>query len=129
MVLKTLDFSNTNHYHLRQGVFMKKLFAALTLFAFLAAPSLAADKEYPIVIKNHFFEPAEVKVPANQKVKLIVHNQDSTPEEFESHSLNREKVIAPGAKASIFIGPLKPGRYPFVGEFNEKTARGVIVAE
>jgi heme/copper-type cytochrome/quinol oxidase subunit 2 len=108
---------------------MKKLFAALALFAFLVLPALAADKEYLIVIKNHFFEPAEVKVPANQKVKLIVHNQDSTPEEFESHSLNREKVIAPGAKANIFIGPLKPGRYPFVGEFNEKTARGVIVAE
>jgi len=108
---------------------MKKLFAALILIASLAAPALAADKEYLIVIKNHFFEPAEVKVPANLKVKLVVHNQDSTPEEFESHSLNREKVIAPGAKANIFIGPLKPGRYPFVGEFNEKTARGIIVAE
>jgi hypothetical protein len=48
---------------------------------------------------------------------------------FESHSLNREKVIAPNAKATIFVGPLKPGRYPFVGEFHEKTAKGVIVAE
>jgi hypothetical protein len=105
---------------------MKKLFALLAL---VCLSSWAADNEFALVIREHRFEPAEVRVPANQKVKLIVHNQDATPEEFESHELNREKVIAPGAKATIFIGPLKPGRYPFVGEFNEKTARGVIIAE
>lgn len=102
------------------------------IFALLAAAALsagAADKEYALVIREHRFEPAELRVPANQKIKLVVHNQDSTPEEFESHELNREKVIAPGAKANIFVGPLKPGRYPFYGEFNEKTARGVLIAE
>ncbi len=25
----------------------------------------------------------------------------------------------------VFIGPLKPGSYPFVGEYNEKTAKGI----
>lgn len=89
----------------------------------------AAEPEVLIVIKNHRFEPAEVKVAANQRIKLVVHNQDATPEEFESHTLNREKVIPPGGKVSIFIGPLKPGRYPFYGEYNEKTAQGVVVAE
>jgi heme/copper-type cytochrome/quinol oxidase subunit 2 len=73
--------------------------------------------------------PAELKVPAGQLVKLVVHNQDSTPEEFESHSLNREKVIPAGAKATIYIGPVKPGRYTFYGEYNEATAQGVVVAE
>jgi len=68
-------------------------------------------------------------VPAGQKVRLLVHNQDATAEEFESHELNREKLIAPGSKVNIFIGPLKPGRYPFFGEFNEKTAQGAVVAE
>jgi hypothetical protein len=29
----------------------------------------------------------------------------------------------------VFVGPLKPGEYKFVGEFNEKTAKGVIVAK
>lgn len=89
----------------------------------------AAEPEVQLVIKNHVFEPAEVKVPAGQRVKLVVHNQDSTPEEFESHSLNREKVIPGGAKGTVFIGPLKPGRYTFVGEYHEATAKGVIVAE
>jgi heme/copper-type cytochrome/quinol oxidase subunit 2 len=105
---------------------MKKLLALLPLICLSA---WADEPEFALVIKDHRFEPAELRVPASQKVKLIVHNQDASPEEFESHELNREKVIAPGAKASIYIGPLKPGRYPFIGEFHEKTARGVIIAE
>ena len=105
---------------------MKKLFALLPL---LCLSAWAADPEFVLVIRDHRFEPAEIRVPANQKIKLVVHNQDATPEEFESHELNREKVIAPGAKATLFIGPLSPGRYPFFGEFHQKTARGFVVAE
>ena len=101
--------------------------------AFIASVSCglaaAAEPEFQLVIKNHRFEPAELKVPSGQRIKLTVHNQDSTPEEFESHSLNREKIIPGGAKASIFIGPLKPGRYTFFGEYNEATAKGAVVAE
>ena len=89
----------------------------------------AAEPEVLLVIKDHVFAPAEVKVPAGQRVKLVIHNQDSTPEEFESHSLNREKVIPGGAKGTVFIGPLKPGRYTFFGEYHEATAKGAIVAE
>jgi plastocyanin len=105
---------------------MHKLFILLSL---LSLSSIAADGEIALVIREHRFEPAEVRVPAGQKVKLVVHNQDATPEEFESHELNREKIIAPGAKVNIYIGPLKAGRYPFFGEFNEKTARGTVIAE
>jgi len=92
-----------------------------------SAPALAADDEFKLVIQNHKFEPAEITVPAGKKVKLVVENRDATPEEFESHALNREKVIAGKSTATIFIGPLKPGRYTFVGEYNEATAKGTIV--
>jgi heme/copper-type cytochrome/quinol oxidase subunit 2 len=105
---------------------VKKFVALLSL---VCLSSWAADNEFALVIKDHRFVPDEIRVPVNQKVKLVVHNQDATPEEFESHQLNREKVIAPGAKATIYVGPLKPGRYTFVGEFHEKTARGVLIAE
>jgi plastocyanin len=104
-------------------------FLAVALAALAAAPLHAAEPEATLVIKNHRFEPAELKVPANQRVKLTVHNQDDTPEEFESHKLNREKVIPAGAKATLFIGPLKPGRYDFFGEYHEATAKGVVIAE
>ena len=99
---------------------------AVCLLPFVA---LAADPEVNIVIKDHLFVPAEVKVPAGKKVRLIVENQDSTAEEFESHGLNREKVIPSRSKAVIFIGPLAPGKYPFFGDFHQDTARGVVIAE
>ena len=109
---------------------IKKIIAVAAIgVASLNSPAMAADAELSLMIKDHRFVPSEIKVPARQKIKLIVHNQDASAEEFESHELNREKVIAGGTKATIFIGPLKPGRYPFYGEFNVKTAQGVLIAE
>jgi len=93
------------------------------------APAAAADDEFRLVIRDHRFQPSEVIVPAGKKVKLVIENRDPTPEEFESHALNREKVIAGKSTATLFIGPLKAGRYPFVGEYNEKTAQGAIVVQ
>ncbi len=92
-----------------------------------ALPAMADP--YVLVIKDHRFEPTELTIPADQKIKLVVENHDSTPEEFESHDLNREKVIPGNGKGVIAIGPLKPGRYEFVGEFNEDTARGVLIVK
>ena len=105
---------------------MKTLLATLLL---VPALSFAADSEFTLTIKDHRFVPAELKVPAGQKIRLVIDNQDASAEEFESHELNREKVIPPKSKLPVFIGPLAPGRYPFYGEFNRKTAQGVIVAE
>ena len=102
---------------------------AVLSLAITCASAMAADNEVALAIKDHRFDPAEIKVPAVKKINLIVHNQDASAEEFESHKLNREKVIPGGAKVTIFIGPLAPGRYPFFGEFNEKTAQGVVIAE
>jgi hypothetical protein len=95
----------------------------------VSATALSADPEFTLIIREHRFEPAELRVPAGKKIKIVIDNQDSTPEEFESHELNREKVIPPKSKVPVFVGPLKPGRYPFVGEFNAKTAKGAVVAE
>ena len=96
---------------------------------FPVSTAFAADMELSLVIKNHMFEPAELKVPANQRIKLNIQNLDKTAEEFESHSMKKEKVIPAGGKAVIFLGPLKPGSYEFIGEFNPKTAKGLVIAE
>ncbi len=101
----------------------------LSIFALLPVLAIAADLEYRLTIRDHRFEPSELRVPAGKKIKLIIDNQDQSAEEFESHKLNREKVIPPKSKAPVYIGPLSPGRYPFIGEFHEKTANGVIIAE
>jgi len=106
----------------------KTLLPALAL-AFAASVASAEAPEFTLTIKDHKFEPAELVVPAGQKVKIKVVNADATPEEFESHELNREKVIPGKATAMIFVGPLKPGEYPFFGEFNPKTAQGKLIAK
>ncbi len=105
---------------------MKNILFLALLFPFAV---FAADTGYTLVIKDHRFQPAELSVPSGSKIKLLIENQDDTPEEFESHSLNREKVITGHGKAALYIGPLEPGRYPFIGEFNEASAHGVIIAK
>jgi len=103
----------------------------LAVLALAAMPlwGQAADVKFTLVIENHRFQPAELVVPAHQKIKLIVENRDTTAEEFESYALNREKVIAGKSSASIWIGPLKPGKYGFFGDFNPKTAQGTLIAK
>lgn len=111
---------------------MKKIISLFVLFGLMVQPALAADtapKEYTIIIKDHVFVPAKLEVAAGEKFNLIVDNQDTTPEEFESHDLSREKIIKGGAKGIIKLGPLDKGEYKFFGEFNEKTAQGVLVVK
>ena len=107
---------------------MSRIAAALFASAVFGA-SAAGEPEFALSIENHKFTPDRIEVPAGKKVKLTIENKDATPEEFESEQLKVEKVI-PGKKTGIvYIGPLKAGEYKFVGEFNEKTAKGVIVAK
>ncbi len=102
------------------------VFLAALLFSVAAA---AADAEFTITIKDHKFEPAELKVPAGQKIKLLIVNEDDSAEEFESNELNREKIVAPKGRITVFVGPLEPGRYPDFGEFHADTAQGALIAE
>jgi len=107
-----------------------KLHKAVVIFLLFLANIVWAEKPViQLVIKDHLFYPSELIVPVNKKIKLIVDNQDSTPEEFESYELNREKVILGNSKAVIFIGPLAAGEYLFFGEFNMATVQGKLIAK
>jgi plastocyanin len=109
-----------------------RLTASLTAFlaAFAQAPAGAASMvTLHISIKDHRFQPAELKVPANTPVTLVVRNLDPTPEEFESNTLRVEKVVAGNSEITFNFRPLAPGRYRFYGDFNEATAQGAITAE
>lgn len=111
---------------------MRYAFASAFAAAFLCLAGAAQAQEThnaTITIRNHRFEPAELKVPANKRIALKVVNEDPTSEEFESKEFKAEKVIAGKSSATINIAPLKPGRYKFFGEFHESTAKGVLIAE
>jgi plastocyanin len=103
----------------------------LAVIALTACSAITAGAQEPITItvRDHRFEPAEVKVPAGKRITIYVVNDDPTPEEFESASLKVEKVIPGESKALIRIGPLAKGRYDFIGEFHEASAKGVVIAE
>jgi plastocyanin domain-containing protein len=102
---------------------------SLALILATGANGAAQEPNYTLIIKDHRFQPTEIEIPAGQKIALIVKNDDPTPEEFESTELRREKVVPGGQQVTVYIGPLKPGRYEFFGDFNPKTARGHIIAK
>jgi plastocyanin len=102
---------------------------SLALVLAMATSASAQDPPYTLMIKDHQFQPTEIEIPAGQKIALTVKNNDSTPEEFESTELRREKVVAGGEEITVYIGPLKLGKYEFFGDFNPKTARGHIVVK
>lgn len=107
-------------------------FAILFAFAALLTlplPGARAADAITVTIKDHVFSPSEIKVPANKRITITVVNDDATPEEFESHPMKVEKVVPGKSKGTVQIGPLKPGKYPFVGEFHESTAKGTVIAE
>ena len=89
----------------------------------------AAAETYTLTIKDHKFEPAELKIPADKAATLVVKNLDATPEEFESKPLRIEKVVPASSEATFQVRALKAGRYKFFGEFHEDSAKGEIVAE
>jgi hypothetical protein len=101
----------------------------LALLLAMTASAAAEEPTYTLVIKDHRFQPTEIEVPAGQKIALLVKNTDTTPEEFESIELRREKVVPGGDQITVYIGPLNPGKYEFFGDFNPKTARGHIIAK
>lgn len=104
--------------------------AALSVVA-LAMP-LAAQAEMPtfkLVAENGRFTPDTLTVPANTRFRLVVTNLNAGPEEFETSSPFKELVVAPGVTRSTIFPPLKPGVYPFFGEFHLDTAKGQFIAE
>ncbi len=110
---------------------MRYLFISACCSLLLAAPTVWAEDApaYTLTIKEHRFTPATLEVPAGKKVKLEIVNEDATPEEFESHDFNREKIIKGNSRGVVFVGPLKPGSYAFFGEFHEDTAKGTLIAK
>lgn len=104
----------------------------ITLFTLLFALSPAHAQEMPtynLTAKAGRFIPETIEVAANTKFRLLIKNEGPGPEEFESLELRKEKVIAEGATSFLIFQPLKPGSYPFFGEFHADTAKGRIIAK
>ena len=86
-------------------------------------------QEIPLVIEKNRFQPDILTVKAGQPFVLVITNKDKGPEEFEMQQPRIEKVIPAGKTVRLKMPALKPGKYPFVGEYHAETAKATIVAE
>lgn len=123
-----LKFTSRNSKHRNTVVHVARGVCCCALLC-VASIAYAATPEIQLIIKDHLFFPSVLEIPAGQKVRVRIINQDPTAEEFESFELNREKLVVGNGEVVVFIGPLEPGEYVFFGEFYPKTAQGVVVVK
>jgi hypothetical protein len=104
--------------------------AALCAIAVLPiSPSRAQQAtELQLTYSKGQFQPTELRAPADKPIAFRVKNLDAKAMEFESKSLRVEKVVAANSEGVINVRALKPGRYEFYDDFNEK-ARGTLVVQ
>jgi len=106
-------------------------YIAVLIAGFMSGVVYASDKddEYHLVFnQDQQFEPPNLEIPADKRIRLIVENQSSIPAEFESFELNREKIVVPHGRIIIYLGPLDPGTYNYFNDFNRDT-KGTITVQ
>jgi hypothetical protein len=98
--------------------------------AFAVCPvSVRADDPFPLglTLKDHLFDPPELKAPSGRDIAITLKNEDESFEEFDSEALRTEKIVTGKGKVTIKLKPLASGEYPFRGEFHDATAQGVLI--
>ncbi|TXN20112.1 cupredoxin domain-containing protein [Methylobacterium sp. WL9] len=109
---------------------MVSRFAAALMLACLAAVPARAD-DMPVIkveMRDGVITPSTIEVPANTRFKLEISNTGTSPVEFESTELKREKALAAGATSSIVFRTLDPGTYAVFDDFHPE-AKASLVAK
>jgi hypothetical protein len=102
--------------------------SGIGLLAALAAAAAADDMaSFAVVLHDGTISPDRLEVPANRPFKLEISNTGSTPAEFESLSLHKEKVLSAGVTSGMVIRRLEPGEYDFFDDFHPGS-KAVLVA-
>jgi hypothetical protein len=86
------------------------------------------DAIFQIHFSNGAIAPAVLEVPANARFKLELHNDGSTPIEFESIPLRKEKVLAPAASSFLVFKSMDVGEYPFFDDFHPEMPPARLIA-
>ncbi|MBI3438524.1 MAG: cupredoxin domain-containing protein [Proteobacteria bacterium] len=104
------------------------IIAALALTAPCSWASAPPSTTITLTLADHRFSPTSISAPAGETIRIVLINHDGATEEFDSHDLRVEQLVTPHAQISFNIGPLRAGRYAFMGEFHPETAQGQIIA-
>jgi uncharacterized cupredoxin-like copper-binding protein len=110
---------------------LKVLLAGAVVWTALGATCAAAadPAEFALTFEKNRIKPEEIRVKAGAAFVLVITNKDKTPEELDMPQPRIEKVIPGGKTVRLKMPALKPGTYPFVGEYHSETAKARIVAE
>ena len=108
----------------------KLVLAAIGAIAMLQVSPLQAQQatEIHLTYSKGQFQPSQVSAPADKPISFRIKNLDAKAMEFESTSLRVEKVVAAGSEGVVNVRALKPGRYEFYDDFNDK-ARGALTVQ
>ena len=111
------------------SIIIRRLAAVCAIAMLSVIPSQAQQAtEILVNYSKGQFQPSELRAPADKPVAIRVKNLDAKAMEFESKSLRVEKVVAAKSEGVISVRALKPGRYEFYDDFNEK-ARGALTIQ
>jgi len=105
---------------------------AATALGSAHAPGALRAEEMPVFsieFKDGTIAPLRLDVPAGKPFKIELRNVGTTPAEFESTELHREKVLAAQSNSFIVIRNLDPGEYKFFDDFHPEAAQAVLVAK
>ncbi len=105
---------------------------ALVALAAACHPAALRAEEMPVFsiqFKDGAITPLRLDVPARKTFKIELSNVGTTPAEFESIELHREKVLAPQSNSFIVIKSLDPGEYKFFDDFHPEAPQAVLVAK
>lgn len=94
-------------------------------------PGPARADDMPVVkveMRDGVIVPSIIEVPANTRFKLEIVNTGTSPVEFESAELKREKALAAGATSSIVFRTVDPGSYAVFDDFHPD-AKATLVAK
>ncbi len=106
------------------------LLAAFAILLITAMPAWAEDlPTFKVEMKDGVITPLRLEVPADKPFKIEIHNTGTTPAEFESIELRKEKVVAPGAVSFVVIKKISPGEYKFFDDFHPNAPQVTVVAK
>lgn len=109
---------------------LSRLVVAASAFAAIGSASARAE-DMPVIkveMKDGTITPEIIEVPANTRFKLEISNTGTSPVEFESLELKREKALAAGSTSGIVFRTLDPGTYDVFDDFHPE-AKAKLVAK
>lgn len=94
------------------------------------APLHAEDiVTYEVTLSKDVFTPAELKIPAGKPFMLKLNNANAKPAELESKPMKVEKIAPANGSIVVRVRAMDPGKYLFVDEFQEDTAKAYVIVE